>query len=133
MRGICQNILGQCPILLLGLLLLSIPASATSTSWSETLDIAVSTAPPRSPVMLCVVDTADQLSPSPRRHPLTCRPGVADGRYVLVGRSGSSHHARVPPHVSLVLSPSLQMLLGCYCLNSTPLCLVCHVTLWWKE
>ena len=29
-RGICQNILDQCPILLLGLLLLSIPASGAA-------------------------------------------------------------------------------------------------------
>ena len=78
-RGICQNILGQCPILLLGLLLLSIPASATSPPWSETLDIAVSTAPPRLPVMLCVVDTAGQAQCHHRDGILTCRPGVADG------------------------------------------------------
>jgi hypothetical protein len=78
-RGIRQNILDRLLVLLLGLLLLSIPASATSSPWSETLDIAVSTAPTGIPVMLCIVDTAGQTQCHHQDGILTCRPGVADG------------------------------------------------------
>jgi hypothetical protein len=78
-RSTRQNILGQCLVLLLGLLLLSSPASATSASWSETLDIAVSMASARVPVMLCIVDTAGQAQCHHQEGILTCRQGVADG------------------------------------------------------
>jgi hypothetical protein len=74
-----QNILSQFLILLLGFLLLSIPASATSSAWSETLDIAVRTTPTGIPVMLCVVDTTGQAQCHHQGGILACRPGVVDG------------------------------------------------------
>src|SRR5215510_93427 len=77
--GIHQNILDRPFILLLGLLLLSIPASATSSRWSETLDIAMSTAPTGMPVMLCIVDSAGQAQCHHQDGILICRPGVAGG------------------------------------------------------
>jgi hypothetical protein len=76
---IYQNILHRFFVLLLGLLLLSIPASATSSHWSETLDIAMSTAPTGMPVMLCIVDSAGQAQCHHQDGILTCRPGVAGG------------------------------------------------------
>jgi hypothetical protein len=78
-RGIRPHILSQCSVLLLGLLLLNIPASATSAPWSETLDIAVSTAPTGLPVMLCIVDTTGQARCHHQDGILTCRPGAPDG------------------------------------------------------
>lgn len=77
--GIYRNILELLLLLMLGLMALSIPASATSSQWSETLDIAVSTAPTRSPVMLCIVDTAGQAQCHHQDGILACRPGVANG------------------------------------------------------
>jgi hypothetical protein len=78
-RSLRPNILGQFLILLLGLLLLNIPASATSSPWSETLDIVVSTAPLGIPVMLCIVDTAGQAQCHHQDGILSCRPGIPDG------------------------------------------------------
>ena len=124
---------GSCPILLLGLLLLSIPASATSPSWSETLDIAVSTAPPRLPVMLCVVDTAGQAQCHHRDGILTCRPGAADGAVCPGGakRLLSSCQDASPCVFGAVPVPPDAF--GLLLLELHPLCLVCHVTLWWRE
>jgi hypothetical protein len=77
--GMRQSIPGQLLVLLLGLLVLSMPASAASSWWSETLDIAVGTAPTGSPVMLCIVDTAGQAQCHHQDGILACRPGIADG------------------------------------------------------
>ena len=78
-RGLRQKILDLLFLILLDLLLLSIPARATSSHWSETLDIAMSIAPTGMPVMLCIVDSAGQAQCHHQDGILTCRPGVAGG------------------------------------------------------
>src|SRR5262245_43099179 len=77
--GLYQKILDRFFVILLGLLLLSIPASATSSHWSETLDIAMSIAPTGMPVMLCIVDSTGQAQCHHQDGILICRPGVAGG------------------------------------------------------
>jgi hypothetical protein len=78
-RGIRHSLVGRLLRLLIGLLVLSMPAYATSARWSETLDITVSTSPPGRPVMLCIVDTAGQAQCHHQDGILACRPGIVDG------------------------------------------------------
>ena len=85
---------------------------------SETLDIAVSMALQGLPVMLCIVDTAGQAQCHHQKASLPVAKASLMERYVLVEAALSS--CQDASHVSLVLSQPLLMLLGCYCLNSTP-------------
>jgi hypothetical protein len=78
-RGTRHNILARLCALLLSVVVLSTPVSATSAPWSETVDITVSTAPTGSAVMLCIVDIAGQAQCHHQDGILACRAGIADG------------------------------------------------------